>query len=341
MGTSSRQNEERDTRRLVIQFLSFIIPAFALLLGLRIWIDYSHDIEAARSHVASSSHLAQTVCGPVEYATAGEGMPVLVIHGAGGGFDQGLDFARPLSDRGYKVIAPSRFGYLRTPMPDDASPSAQAEAHACLLDSLRIPGKVAVVAGSAGAPSAMQFCLRWPDSCSAMVLMVPLAWREGGPTATEKPGAGSDFLINSILSSDFIFWAMTHMARDFSIKTILATPPDVVESASLDEQERVANVLRDIEPISSRADGLRNDAAIAKSLTRYDLERYKMPVLIIGVADDLFDTFRSASYLADHIPNARFVHYRSGGHLWVGHQKEVFDEIDNFLKTSAGPHRTK
>ena len=69
---------------------------------------------------------------------------ILVIHGAGGGFDQGLEFARPLVDAGFQVIAPSRFGYLRTPLPQDASPMAQADAHASLLDALQLE-KVAVV----------------------------------------------------------------------------------------------------------------------------------------------------------------------------------------------------
>ncbi len=54
------------------------------------------------------------------------GPPLLMVHGSGGGFDQGLDFARTLVPDGYRVIVPSRFGYLRTPLPADASPMAQA-----------------------------------------------------------------------------------------------------------------------------------------------------------------------------------------------------------------------
>jgi pimeloyl-ACP methyl ester carboxylesterase len=50
----------------------------------------------------------------------------------------------------------SRFGYLRTPLPADASAAAQADAHACLLDALGIR-RAAIVGASAGAPSAMQF----------------------------------------------------------------------------------------------------------------------------------------------------------------------------------------
>jgi len=62
----------------------------------------------------------------------------------------------------------------------DASPAAQADAHACLLDALNII-KVAVVGVSAGAPSSMQFALRYPERISSLVLIVP------GTVYTEKP----------------------------------------------------------------------------------------------------------------------------------------------------------
>ena len=52
-----------------------------------IWRHYRADMGEARQRV-SESQLVQTPCGPVEYSIVGEGPPVLVIHGAGGGFDQ-------------------------------------------------------------------------------------------------------------------------------------------------------------------------------------------------------------------------------------------------------------
>ncbi|HEY3645425.1 MAG TPA: alpha/beta hydrolase, partial [Gammaproteobacteria bacterium] len=73
---------------------------------------YRHDLAAARERIGSGSQVVETRCGPIEYAVRGEGPPLLVVHGAGGGFDQGLMIAAPLS--GYRVIAVSRFGYLRT-----------------------------------------------------------------------------------------------------------------------------------------------------------------------------------------------------------------------------------
>jgi 2-hydroxy-6-oxonona-2,4-dienedioate hydrolase len=296
------------------------------------WVSYQRDIHAARVRVSTGSQVAQTPCGPIEYAVVGEGPPVLIVHGAGGGFDQGLGFAEPLAARGFRVIAMSRFGYLRTPLPSNASATAQADAHACLLDVLNIR-RAAIVGASAGAPSSVQFALRHPQRCAALVLLVPALYvpRAAGAPSVQAP-AGTEFLFETVLKSDFLFWAAIKLARSTMIRAILATPPAVVESADAGEQARVAQILDSILPVSPRRLGLLNDAAVTSSLQRYELERITAPALAISVADDLYGTFESARYTAQNVAGARFVGYPSGGHVFVGHQNDVVSEIAAFLK---------
>lgn len=136
----------------------------------------------------------------------------------------------------------------------------------------------------------------------------------------------------SLLRSDFLFWALTRFARQTAIRTILGTPPEVVQSASAEARASVALMLDHILPVSPRRLGLLNDAAITTSLPRYELERIAAPTLIMSVADDLYGTFDGARYSAEHIPHARFVGYSSGGHMGVGHEKETRSEIAAFLK---------
>ena len=285
----------------------------------------------ARARIAAG-RLAQTPRGPIEYAVAGNGPPVLFIHGAGGGFDQGLAFGADLAAAGFRVIAMSRFGYLRTPLPADASPAAQADAHACLLDALDVP-RAAILGGSAGAPSAMQFALRHPQRTTALVLAVPAAYapREGGHSALVVP-TSTEALFDTALRSDFLFWAASRLARTSVVRAILGTPPQAVERATAEERQRVARVIEEILPVSARRLGLLNDAAVTSRLERYELEKIAAPTLVFSVADDLYGTYDCARYSAAHIPNARFVGYSNGGHLWVGHQREVFEEIARFLK---------
>jgi pimeloyl-ACP methyl ester carboxylesterase len=125
---------------------------------------------------------------PIEYGEQGVGIPLLSIHGAGGGFDQGLANAAELAGDGFRIIAPSRFGYLRTPVPQDVSPAAQADAHSALLSRLNIP-KAIVVGVSAGARSAVELALRHPEKVSALVLTVPGLYSPDDPVSIEPSRA--------------------------------------------------------------------------------------------------------------------------------------------------------
>lgn len=319
-----------------------ILTAIVLLaagLFCLVFLRYRRDIHRARERVSTGSTVVETPCGPIEYATAGEGRPVLVVHGAGGGFDQGIYLSRPLAANGFRVIAMSRFGYLRTPLTADASAAAQAKAHACLLDALNTP-RVAVVGASAGAPSSMQFALRYPERTAALVLLVPAAYpfhirqRPAG-AMPERTSTETRFLFDTALKSDFLFWLAPRIARRTVVRAILGTPPWVVERASADEQARVAGVLARILPVAPRRLGLLNDAAITSSLPRYDLERITAPTLIVSFPDDLFGTYEGARYSAEYVPGARFISYPSGGHLWVGHQEELMRQIADFLRKAA------
>lgn len=316
------------TRRALIAVLclGFIVAA-ALIYGV-----YHREIEDARQRVSSGSRVADTACGPIEYAVAGDGPAVLVVHGAGGGYDQGTDLGAALEDRGFRVIAMSRFGYLRTPLPRDASAEAQADAHACLLDALAVPA-AAVLGGSAGAPSSVQLALRHPDRVSALVLLVPALYAprpENAPSLL-TPGA-TRFLFDTALRSDFLFWAALKVARPTMIRGLLATPPEAVDGAGPEEQARVARMLRHILPVSPRRLGLLNDADITSTIERYALERIEAPTLAVSVADDLFGTFDAARYTAEQIPGARFIGYPSGGHVWVGHHERLMEDIEAFLR---------
>lgn len=297
---------------------------------------FQQDLAAARLRTSAGSTLATTGSGPIEYGQMGQGAPLLIVHGAGGGYDQGLLLARPLADRGFRATAMSRFGYLRTPLPADASPRTQADAHAGLLDAVKIE-RTAVIGVSAGAPSAMQFAIRYPDRCSALVLLVPLTWKpDDAPDSAPQPSRLAQAVLRTMVGSDAMFWLGLRLNRSGLIEKVLGTPRSVLAEASSSEQDRIDEVLGSILPLSRRAAGLRNDALIASSLTRYDLEAIRAPTLVISLRDDLYGTFAGAHYTAQHIPGARFIGYEQGGHLWIGHHGELLDEIASFTARHAG-----
>ena len=312
-------------KRLVTAFAATLVGS-AFIYG-----KFQRDVAEARTRATAGDTVVQTRCGLIEYEEAGEGLPVLVVHGAGGGHDQGMTFARSLVQRGFHVIAVSRFGYLSTPLPPDASAQAQADAHACLLDALAIP-KAAIIGVSAGRPSSMQFAIRHPDRCAALVLLVPLAWRppDAQGSATLRSTLQQDIL-SRVVGSNFVFWSAMNLARVRAMSLVLATPVEVIETASAAERERAEAMLEQILPISDRTAGLRNDARVATALDRYDLESIHAPTLVISLRDDLYGTFAGAEYSARNIRGARFVGYERGGHVFIGQHEVLLKEMVAFL----------
>ncbi|MGE0581886.1 MAG: DUF6544 family protein [Steroidobacteraceae bacterium] len=304
--------------------------ATLVVLGLAtaaIYVRFLNDRARAAARAAQGSTILATRCGPIEYQEAGLGAPLLMIHGSGGGHDQGMAFARPLARHGLRVIAMSRFGYLRTPRPLDASPEAQADAHVCLLDALGID-KAVVVGGSAGAPSALQMAIRHPDRVGALALIVPIAYQ---PSSTAHPAPPisdrTDAMFMRLLGSDFRFWAALQVARDQVVRYVLATPPALLAAASDRERERVKALVDGILPVSARIAGLRDDTGLGKRLTPYPLESIRAPTLVVSARDDGFGTYAAAEYTASRIADAKIIGFETGGHLWVGHDDAVRREI--------------
>jgi 2-hydroxy-6-oxonona-2,4-dienedioate hydrolase len=319
-----------------LQKLVVIVTLGTVVLGAFVAWRFQTDIVQARDRVAHGSTIVATRCGPIEYQEAGSGVPLLAVHGSGGGFDQGMAFAAPLALHGIRVIAMSRFGYLRTPMPVEGSVSAQADAHVCLLDALGIRS-AAVLGGSAGAPSALQMAIHHPDRVSALILLAPLAYKpatEAGSVPPLNPWVENTML--AVIGSDFLFWSALHIARSQMIRTVLATPPELLAATSAAERARINSMLDNILPVSARAAGLRSDSTVGKSLVSSPLETVRAPTLIIAARDDGYGTYAGSQYTASRIAGARFISFESGGHTWVGHDREVMAAIADLLVGGNG-----
>ena len=295
---------------------------------------YHATMAAAEARTARRSAVIRTPAGPLEYAVAGHGPPLMMIHGTGGGFDQGLLFAHGLVEAGFTVIAPSRFGYLRSSFPEDASPARQADVLVGLLDHLGLD-RIAVSGGSAGALTAAEFALRHPDRCAHLILIVPAANLTGrdpvGFTALQR------LVVERVLTSDAWFWAFATLAPDMLLRTLLATDPSLLGRVSPEERRRADLIREGLMPISRKANGLRNDGYWAGAPTLTAFENISVPTLILSCEDDLFGTADTARLLANRIAGARLVVYPDGGHIWLGHDRDLTRDIRDFIIGTPRP----
>jgi pimeloyl-ACP methyl ester carboxylesterase len=309
---------------LRLSVVVLFVVAFLFLL----YLPYRRDIRNAYAHLESlERQIIETDCGPIEVAIRGEGEPVLVIHGISGGFDQGVGISQSSLGDGYKVIAPSRFGYLGTPMPANATPASQADAYVCLLDALHLE-KVTLMAYSAGGTSAVQMALRHPERVKALIFVSTAA-----PTVGEYVALPPKPIIQFVFNSDFLMWVITT-----HFQQIMKPAMGVPESYPLSEAEQlqVSDSIRSILPIRLRTAGFvfdmfTSNVDMDQHPDDYPMESVSVSTLIIHAVDDSLASYENAKALAERIPNAKLLSIPTGGHLMLGADETVQTEVTRFL----------
>jgi pimeloyl-ACP methyl ester carboxylesterase len=304
----------------------------ALAVGaIATYLAYSRDMQTTRERLEAGSQIIATRHGSVEYTAWGEGSAVLVVHGAGGGYDQGVSIARAFGGASFRWISPSRFGYLRTPMAADASTAAQADAFADLLDALNIK-RVAILAFSGGVPPALQFARRYPERTSALVLA------SGAPytplSAGEQKLPVPIWVYQALFSSDFPYWVLQKVAHS-SLEPMFDITPALRAAAPPEEQPFIGSMVDAFQPVTARIDGVKNEGAAVDPRAVYRVEEITAPTLVVHAKDDHLNPFSFGEYTAQHIPGAQFLPLASGGHLLLGRHAEVRAQVNAFLRQNA------
>jgi pimeloyl-ACP methyl ester carboxylesterase len=265
------------------------------------WARYPRDLQCDYERLAAfEPTVLDTPFGRVEYAQAGTGPPVLVVHGVFGGFDFGVGVGRVNVPPGYRIISPSRFGFMGAPLPADPSPTAQADAFAALLDHLEI-AELPVIAFSAGSSSAVQLALRHPQRVSRLVLISP---NSPHPDPLPKPPR----LLAPIIFSQPVFWAMRLLARS-RLEGISGTPAGFVPD-----------------------DGYVGNADIAS----YPFESMTVPTLVIAAEDDTLAPYNDSRAMAERIPGAHFVSVHRGGHTLTQLDPGARPAVAEFIAAGTG-----
>jgi len=291
-------------------------------LAARVYTQYQRGISDAYRRVLGGSHLFTTGNGPQEYAVTGNGPPVLVIHGAGGGYDQGLLIASLLG-KDFHAICPSRFGYLRSTLPADASPSKQADVYAALLDELNLSA-AAVIGFSAGGPSALGFALRYPERCSALIMIAAVSH------PYQLVSIKHHRIQKFIQSQDFASWAATRLVR-LKLLSLPKFSQNAKTAISPAEVELMVRLMDISLPVSERYHGRLNDYAQINALEEFPFDSISVPTLVIHAEDDITVPVEHAYYAAQRIPDTELVTLPSGGHVLLGQHDKVKSIVLKFL----------
>jgi pimeloyl-ACP methyl ester carboxylesterase len=258
----------------------------------------------AYRRISSGGKMIETACGPIQYTEFGEGAPMLIVHGSGGGYDQGEYFAR-LIDGNYHWVAPSRFGFLGSPVPDGADSAQQADAYACLLDALGID-RVGVVGVSMGGPSSLLFALRYPQRITSLVLI-------SAASHAIPPRPAILATVFKAFLSDFVFWSMVRVSPQ-ALLVALGVPLEVQKQLSPQEVAQLSVFLESIEPMAAR----RNGQNLEQQMSEYDAQQIRniqVPTRVLHARDDTLVAFEQGEFAANNIPGAQLISMEKGGHL--------------------------
>lgn len=296
-----------------------ILLIIAALLGLAAFGTYRREMTRLRAALAEGSALIDTRHGPMEVAVRDEGLPVLLLHGAGGGYDQALLLAQMFGPPGHQWIAVSRFGYLRSALPADASTRAQAEALLDILDAQGID-RVGILAMSGGVPPALQLAALAPDRITGMALLSSAPFTPLTAAAQDLPLPAWAYQV--LFSSDFPIWAILRTAPGL-LDPVFDVSPALRARISSEDAATVAALVRGFLPVTDRLPGLANEGAAIDPTARYALDRISAPVLIVHAKDDGINPFPIAEFLATSLPQATFLPLDDGGHMLLGHKPQV------------------
>jgi len=300
--------------RIGIGALILILTACAIT-----YIRFTHWRNEVTENLERDSTVVQTAKGPIEYAEIGHGPPVLLVHGNPGGYDQAYQVVKlEGAELGVsRYIIPSRPGYLRTPLSVGKTPKEQAEAFAALLDALKID-KIAVIGGSGGGPSAVEFAALYPERCLALVLEAAITKRIVAPKAEFLEKA-----IKNTVGSDFSIW----LIKDQFAAGLQAKDPNDPQITAI-----ATAIFNSAIPYSKRSDGWENDTEQWESLPELPLASIRCPTLVLQGTADRNVPFAHGEFAHAQIAGSRFVQLPGEDHwMLITKYKELGQIIDAFL----------
>jgi len=270
----------------------------------------------------TGSQVVDTEVGKIEYVLKGERGPIMLyVHSSPGGYD-----SSPAAGRNFRVLAPSRPGYLLTPLEVGRSPREQARSYAALLDALGVREPVLVMAASGGGPSGIAFAAMYPDRTAGLLAIEAIS--------ESKSAEGG---LPAFMQNDFAIWAVFSAIQRFQGPAGLVTMviPDPANQALIlndpDKVDTFTSLIWSVWPVSQRNAGWHNDIQQFEQLA-LPAEEIHVPTLIIHGTEDVNVPIAQSKDLAGRITGAQLYIIEGGDHMMpLTHQEEFKKAINRFL----------
>lgn len=282
---------------------------------------------------AGTSRIVEAGKWKIHINEAGEGHPIIMLHGTGPGATGWSNFSQNLQDlaKKYRVILMDAVGWGKSdPMPPAEggldSPAA-VESLKALLDALGIE-KAALVGNSMGGATTLRFCAAYPERVSHAITM-GAGFFQGNLFSPAGPSQGI-----RILSETYANPTPENFRR---LVNIMVFDPSYATEELL--QERSARALANRDHLTNWLEARKGVAAPDWSVMgelMAKLSKFKAPAMLIHGRDDRVVSMEATLRAASILPNARAVIINRCGH-WaqLEHAHEFNRLVDTFLSGSA------
>jgi len=274
-----------------------------------------------RPTVATS--VLQSSRGPVEYAQAGDGLPVLYFHGTGAGNDIVFPVEHRLLDDGFRLIVMNRPGYYGTPLACGRSAAACADLAAELLDALGIE-RAAAIGTSGGGGVAWTFAARHARRTVALVLQCAQAhrWDERRWLPQESrwllPALRKPRLRGLVHQAYFLQVRCLPWLQGSVLKSMCGPYRDALRDDPA-TKELCRLLTRSTIDCLAQTAGTRNDTDLFLDEDWLQPGTVACPTLVIHDRSDPRVPVAHADWAAECIPDAQRCEPSGGGHLiWIG-----------------------
>ena len=261
---------------------------------------------------------------PMFVAEAGDGLPVVMLHGGGPGASGVSNYSRNIDSLAehFRVIVPDLPGYGRSAKGVDQSDpfGYLADMIRGLLDELGV-GTACLVGNSYGGAAALRLALDTPQRVGKLVLMGP----GGIGTTRGAPTAGLKSLLAYYGGDGPSRDKLETFIRNYLVYEGACVPDSLIDTryaASVDPE-----VVAD--PPLRRPSG----PSALRTLWRMDLTRDKRlkrlqtPTLVLWGRDDKVNRPSGGPMLANLMPNAELVMTSRTGHWMQWERAELFNRM--------------
>ncbi len=251
--------------------------------------------------------------GKTAYLTAGDGRPVVCLHGAGAGAVTWYPSIGAIA-KGFHIIAPDIVGYGESDKPD--APYDRPYFSAWLRAFLETLGidKTYIVGLSQGGAIALQFALENPQMVDKLVVVDSGAL---GAQPSLLPMLGMIWM-NSFPSS---------IANRFISRYLLFNP----ENRDANHGHYSIEVLKKRGGNNAFTQGR---GATVSAMTEKELGQIRNQTLIIWGEDDQLFSIKHAEAAVQMMPNARLHRIKEAGHLPLMDKPEIFNDcVIQFLSS--------